>query len=94
MDRLAEVLELLMTQQRAPAPAPRENYKAPKFSGTGDVDYFISQFEEVSYANRWTADAELIHLRNSLKDLARDCGKAANVAGIFGNLRARFGMTS
>lgn len=95
MDRLTEVLERLVAGATAhQPPPPRDEFKAPRFEGTGDVEYFITQFLEVAGANNWQPGAAVIHLRAALKDTARDCGKAQTVDGIFANLRARFGLTA
>ena len=100
LGRLTDVLERVLTavppQPQAPAPVPvpqRDPFKAPQFDGTGDVNYFIRQFEEVANANGWGAGAGIIHLRAALRDSARDCGQAETIAGILAALRARFGIT-
>ena len=85
----------LLTQ---PTPAmdrgTRHVFKSPKFSGKGDVEYFIRQFCDVADANDWGCGAARLHLRAALKDTATDCGQADSVDGIFTALRARFGMTA
>ena len=97
-ERLTEALERGFTANQPQPPAPvvhfRDAFKAPEFDGTGDVDYFIRQFQEVAAANAWTMEAGLIHLRAALKDSARDCGQAETIPGVFASLRARFGMTN
>lgn len=92
-DRLTAILERLVAgQQDRPPPAPR-SFKPPEFDGRGDVEFFIRQFQEVSEANEWNDRAELLSLRASLKDAAQDCGKAVDVRGVFGALRARYGTS-
>ena len=44
-------------------------------------------------ANQWTELAQLLYLREFLREGARDCGKVPDVAGVFNNLRARSGLT-
>jgi hypothetical protein len=89
MERLTEALER-MAVPRAPAPA----FKPPRFSGTGNVEIFISQFMDVAEANDWNRAATLLHLRGALKDEARDCGGADTAAEILEALRARYGLTT
>ena len=91
MDRIAEVLERLSAPPRVEA--PRETFKAPKFDGTGDVDYFITQFETVQAANEWSRAATFLHLRESLKDGAQDCGRPDSIEGILSALKARYGVS-
>lgn len=90
LHRLTNVLEEMRTEGRRPGPP---QFKAPEFDGSGDVEYFIQQFEDVVMANEWRPLASILHLREVLKDAARECGKAGTVEGIFENLRVRFGMT-
>ena len=54
--RLANALEAIGGRDRAPT------YKAPKFHGLGDVEYFLDQFHEVAEANGWDDAGTLIHL--------------------------------
>ena len=44
-------------------------------------------------ANGWNDAGTLIHLRESLKDDARECGRSATLQGVEDRLRSRFGMT-
>lgn len=89
LGRLSELLERMWTRQTRPEP-----FKAPQFDGKGEVTYFIQQFEDVANANRWEPVAALLHLRESLKGIAQEYGKAATVDGVFESLRARFGLTA
>ena len=67
--------------------------KPPKFNGKGDVEMFMAEFLEVSELNEWSAQATLIHLKNSLSDEATPCRRCRTSALIFRDLRARFGIT-
>ena len=87
--RLEEVLNRALEQ-----PAARNQFKAPSFDGTGDVGFFIDQFQDVAQANQWNGAAARIHLRASLTDVASACGQAEDLEHIFIALRARFGITS
>jgi hypothetical protein len=89
LDRLTVAIELL---SQRPTRTP-ENFKPPTFNGEGDVELFISQFGEVADANQWEPAATLLHLREALKEGARDCGRAQRLTGIFTALRARFGLS-
>ena len=91
--RLVEAIEALVKRQgREPGPA-MPIFKAPQFDGEGDIEYYIQQFTDVAMANQWTEPAQLLYLRESLREGARDCGKAPDVAGVFNSLRARYGLT-
>ena len=90
-DRLSEVLERLAG--RPVMQPPVQQFRAPQYSGQGDVEYFITRFEEVAEANEWRHGAALLHLRDALRETAEDCGRAANVPAIFAALRARFGLS-
>lgn len=91
-DRLAEALEKLTTASQQ-TELTRERFPTPQFEGTGDVDYYIRQFSDVTQANKWQPDVAILHLRAALKGAAIDCGKATTLSGVFENLRARFGLT-
>lgn len=71
----------------------RDRYKAPSYNGVGDVELFITQFQEIANTNNWTNQETLIHLRGKLKDEARDCGKGDDIDTLFQNLRTEFGLT-
>lgn len=87
--RLGEVLDQALRQ-----PPTRDRFKAPSFDGTGDVGFFISQFEDVARANQWDEASARIHIRASLTDAATSCGQAEDMEHIIMALRARFGTTS
>ena len=90
MGRLADIMERLVVQPRQAA--RREDYKTPQFSGEGSIDYFINQFEDVANAYNWDGEATFMHLREALKDGARDCGRSDTTIGIFAALRNRYGL--
>jgi hypothetical protein len=90
LDRLTTAIELLSTRAVQPA---AERFKTPAYDGKGDVELFIRQFTEVTDANGWTTAAALLHLREALKEGARDCGRAQSLMGIFTALRARYGLS-
>ena len=87
------VAELRRRPDPAPAPVVPAVFKPPKFTGIGNVEVFIQQFNDVAEANQWIPAAALLHLRGALEDEARDCGAAADIAGVLAALRARFGLT-
>ena len=70
-DRLTEVLERLAGRPMLPPPV--QQLRAPQYNGQGEVEYFISRFEEITEVNEWRQGATLLHLRNSLKESAEDC---------------------
>ena len=75
MDRLASALE----QLSRPNTTHREVFRAPDFTGEGNVEDFIQQFEEVATANEWSKMATLLHIRTHLRDDARECGSHATL---------------
>ena len=87
IDQLGELFNRL--QQR-----PRDRFHAPKYNGTGDVELFIQQFNDITNANGWDNASSLLHLRTSLEQSAADCGRGMTIAEVQANLRARFGMTA
>ena len=91
MGRLASALERLSSAQ--PSPAHREVFKAPDFTGEGNVEDFVQQFQEVAMANEWSEMATLLHIRTHLKDDARECGSYPTLEEVFEALRAKYGLT-
>jgi hypothetical protein len=91
LGRLTEVLEQL--GQDRERPVHHDRFKAPHFDGNGEVDYFIQQFRDVAMANQWVEPAALLHLRQALKEGARDCGRAQSTLEVYATLRARYGLT-
>ena len=90
---MIEAIEALVERQgREPALAMLA-FKAPQFDGEGDVKYYIQQFLDVAAANQWTEPAQLLYVRESLIQGARNFEKAPTVAGVFTNLAARYGLT-
>ena len=83
------MMEMIGGRDRAPAPA----FKAPKYNSTGDVEYFIDQFNEVAEANGWDDASTLILLKERLKDEARECGRSPTIQGVEDRLKTRFGLT-
>ena len=91
--RLAEPpgMDALIQALRAVGLSARDTFKAPSFSGEGEL--FLSQFEDVARANGWSEDQQTLHLRAQLQGPAQGCGRGQNKAEIIEDLRARFGMT-
>lgn len=71
----------------------RDRFSAPKYDGTGDVELFITQFDDVAEANRWSERDCLLHLRLSLEKDAKACSRGETVDDVYSNLRTRFGLT-
>lgn len=88
MERLATALGVALR-----AGDRRDKFKAPKFDGSGDVELFIAQFQDVSRANCWSGGDALLHMRANLEKDATVCGRGENLCSILLNLRARFGLT-
>ena len=74
-------------------PAPRREYKAPRYSKVGNVEIYIRQFQEVATANGW-GEATLLHLCGALEEGARECGAAESTAEVYAALRTKYGLTS
>ena len=71
----------------------KELFKAPAYSGEGDVELFIKQFNDVAAANDWSEGQETLHLRTQLQGSAQNCGRGESKAEIVEDLRARFGLS-
>ena len=91
MDRLANALERLSSAQ--PAAAKRADFKAPDFSGEGDIENFIQQYQEVAAANDWSKTAALLHIRTHLRDDANECGNYSTLEEVFRALRSKYGLS-
>ena len=79
---------------RVDRPAPREQFRAPQYSGESDVELFITQFTEVATANQWNQMATLLHLRESLQENVKEYGRYATTEAIFAALRGQFELTT
>ena len=75
-------------------PPPVQLFRAPQYNGQADIEYFISRFEEIFEANEWGPVATLLHLRDSFKKSAENCGRVANVQAVYVALRPGFDCRS
>ena len=66
MEQLAAITQALQL-------AGRPSFKPPSFSGDGNVDLFVSQFEDVAEANHWSPLERTLHLRSQLTGDAQRC---------------------
>jgi hypothetical protein len=89
MDPVSELVERLHELGTS-----KPKFKAPKFSGETDVELFITQFLDISDANRWSEREGALHLRTSLEGPAANCGHSADLEEIIQDLRSRFGITA
>lgn len=87
LERLTELMGEMVIRGRV------EKFKPPKYDGTGDVDYFLKQFNDCRDANQWNNGASLLHLRSYLEKDATKCGRGDTVDEVEENLRARFSLT-
>ena len=62
-------------------PPPVQQFRAPQYSGQGDIEYFISHFKELTDANEWGPGAALLNLRDSLKESVKNCDPGSQCAG-------------
>lgn len=79
-----------MEQRREPG----KDFKTSTFEGTGDAEYFIRQFDEVPEANDWGGAFTRLHLKEAIKDSAKDCVKAEETEQIFAACRVQVGLTA
>ena len=68
--------------------------KPPQFTGSGDLELFLTQFTDVAKINKWSPEEHLLHLRLSLTDKATDCSRGNTISEIQDTLRIRFGLSS
>ena len=98
-DRVAETrpellsIETLTQALQLAGLGQKREFKPPSYGGEGDVELFISQFEDVADANRWEVVQRTLHLRAQLHGTAQECGRARDYEHIVADLRARFGMS-
>ena len=91
MDQLLQTLtSAVSATQQSNSPKP---FKAPQYSGSGDIDLFISHFQEVTQANRWSEAEAKLHLKLSLSGPAASCIDGTSTEEIFCNLQTRFGLS-
>ena len=90
LERITTALELLSVRDAR----PRVKVVPPTFDGTGDVELFIRHFTDVATASEWQDGIALLQLRNSLRDKAVDCGRAADLPAVMEALRMRFGTSA
>jgi hypothetical protein len=83
-----QMVELM--QQNAQAPA---KLHVPDFDGKGDVEFFITQFQDVANASQWRGRTRLLKLREALIGKATICGRPETIEEVFAALRVRFGLT-
>ena len=91
-DRLIEHL-IDRLDRLQPVAAPRHEFKPPNYEGETDVELFLTQFQDIVRANRWTPEEALLHLRSCLKGDAADCGRETNLQDVYESLRTRFSLT-
>ena len=84
---LLDMLEAVTSSSQA-----RRQIHPPVYNGTGDVEFFLSQFREVAQLNRWGTREYALHLQLSLRGKAQDCGELELPLEIEALLRAKFGL--
>ena len=77
-----QTMEVLVQALRALGLSGRDNYKAPCFSGEGDIELFLSQFEDVARANGWAREQETFHLKPQLHGQVQNCSRGQTKAEI------------
>jgi len=68
--------------------------EAPVFTGLGDVEQFIREFNEVAAITQWPPRIALIQLRMALTEQAKPYGLGTSANGIFAALQARFSISA
>ena len=48
--------------------------KPPQYSGSGDLELFLSQFADIAKVNKWSPEEHLLHFRLSLTKLLTVAG--------------------
>jgi len=66
----------------------------PTFAGTGDIEQFISEFNETWTITQWPLRVALAKLRGVLTREAKPYGHRPGVDGIFVALRNRFDISA
>lgn len=69
-------------------------YKVPEFDGTGDVELYIAQFQEVAELEEWGARSTILKAREGLSGKARLCGQYETWEAVAASLRLHFGLTT
>ena len=83
----------LLFQSQSQTPATPNTFRLPKYNGTGDVELFIQQFNEVAQANEWNNAAALLFLKEALIEKAQECRRPRDVEGVLAALRGCFGIS-
>lgn len=83
-------------QRQPPAPVRERDFKlkVPEFDGTGDVELFITQFQEVAELQEWGERITALKAREGLSGKARTCGQYESWEEIAGSLRLHYGITA
>lgn len=93
----AVLQEIVGGRQQEPVHPPAQEVpiriKPPTYNGSGDVEFFITQFRDVAHVSHWNHQLTLLQLREALKESAKDCCRGHTVEDIFASLRLRFGLT-
>jgi len=56
-----------------------DNFRLKKFGGSGDVELYLQQFQEIKEPNGWTDAGALLHLKGALEGAATDCGRRSTL---------------
>jgi len=86
-DPLNRLVDLLQVDRR-------DNFRLQKFDGSGDVELYLQQFQEIKEANERTDAGALLHLKCALEGAATECGRGSTLELVCQALHRRFGMST
>jgi len=92
VEALVAALQGLQEQRQAP-PGDRYHLEPPNFGGEGDVEQFITEFEDVATIAEWPARVRILQLRACLTGRTKSFTLGPDEEHIKRALRARFGFT-
>lgn len=78
----------------ARAAAVASKLKTPSFNGEGDVEAYITQFNDVWEVTEWQPRIAVLKMREGLEGKAKGCARGETVNQIIEALRLQFGLTA
>lgn len=93
LKNLQQEMDTLRGQLAVPSQPARVAIKPPKFTGTGDVESFLDDFDLVREANGWNEETAAIHLRLSLDGSGRIGVRGSNFTDLKASLRLKYQLS-
>lgn len=69
-------------------------FKTPTCNGEGEVEVFISHFQDVAEGNNWNKQNRLLHLRECLEGKAKVYRSSESTQEIVETLKTRYGTSA